>query len=283
MVNASLPHSSLLAGPRSRVASTAIVAGCCLAAALAVQEYFTRHWGGGPRQYSTMLFAQAIGAALWLAFIPLIVRPITAHIPITRLGFVRHIVTGCLVAALHTLLVATLFASYYYPGSVLAIGDVFRDRMHTTFTWSVAVYLILVGLFLLRRMAPVAAASVEPGGELETEQRLPGALRRVLVRTGGRVLPINVEQIDWLEAADNHVIVHVGGATHSVRGALSVFAERLDPETFVRIHRGAIVNVNRIREVQTWFHGELVAILRDETRVTVGRTYRDAFMTVLEG
>jgi len=96
-------------------------------------------------------------------------------------------------------------------------------------------------------------------------------------------VPVSADQIDWLEAADNHVIIHAGTMAHKVRGSLNGFADRLDPTAFVRVHRGAIVNVNRIREVQTWFHGELVAILKDDTRVTVGRTYRDGFMAVLEG
>ena len=60
-------------------------------------------------------------------------------------------------------------------------------------------------------------------------------------------------------------------------------AERLDPSRFVRVHRSAVVNVERVREVQPWFHGELVLLLDDATRLTIGRTYRDRFLSVLEG
>jgi len=275
-------------GIRPRPGATAIAAaiGCGIVAALSIQEYFTRHWGGGPRNYATILFAQAIGAAVWLAFIPLIIRPVTRRVPLSGGGIVRHALIVGGVAVVHTLIVATLFASYYYPGSLLAIRDVFRDRMHTVFAWSVVIYLILAGLLSWQRAA-IPAPPTEPAASapdmFEGEQRASTPLRRVLVRNEGRVVPVSADQIDWLEAADNHVIIHAGTMAHKVRGSLNGFADRLDPTAFVRVHRGAIVNVNRIREVQTWFHGELVAILKDDTRVTVGRTYRDGFMAVLEG
>jgi two-component system LytT family response regulator len=64
---------------------------------------------------------------------------------------------------------------------------------------------------------------------------------------------------------------------------LSRLTERLDPRTFVRVHRSTVVNVDRVREVQPWFRSELVVILKDDTRLTIGRRYRDEFLRALEG
>jgi hypothetical protein len=248
-------------------------------AALAAQEYFARHWGGGPMSFSTMVFAQGIGAGVWVLFAFLIVLPLARHTTPTPRWLVAHVAAGLVVAVAHTLVVAALFASYYYPGSWLAIRDVFRDRMHTGYAWSVVVYLLIAGAFVVRRTRGEQRATQEP---VSDEPGNAGMLRRLLVKSDGRMTPVPAERIDWLEAADNYVVVHAAGAKHTVRGTLAGLAERLDPERFVRVHRGAVVNVERVREVQTWFHGELVAILDDQTRVTVGRTYRDRFLASLE-
>ena len=246
--------------------------------ALAVQEYFARHWGGGPMSFSTMAFAQSIGLGVWVLIALLVVLPLARLTPATipTPGWLAaHVAAGLVVAVAHTLLVAALFASYYYPGSWLAIRDVFRDRMHTSYAWSVVVYLLIVAAFVLRRarQAPVAVSD-EPGSG--------GSLRRILVKSDGRMTPVAADQIVWLEAADNHVVIHAAGERHTIRGTLAGLADRLDSERFVRVHRGAVVNVERVREVQSWFHGELVAILDDQTRVTVGRAYRERFLASLE-
>ncbi|HEX2080877.1 MAG TPA: LytTR family DNA-binding domain-containing protein [Longimicrobium sp.] len=89
---------------------------------------------------------------------------------------------------------------------------------------------------------------------------------------------IPVAEVDWLQADGKYVQVHAGGRTHLVRGTLAATAQRLDPAHFVRIHRGTVVNVARIREVQPWMGGDHLAILRDGTRLRVSRTFRGALL-----
>jgi len=100
--------------------------------------------------------------------------------------------------------------------------------------------------------------------------------RRTLVpiRSGGRVTFLPVEEIDWLEAADNYVRIHAGRETHLVRQTLQSMEESLSPGMFVRIHRSTIVNASRIREIQPWFGGEYVVSLRNGTKVHTSRRYR---------
>jgi two-component system LytT family response regulator len=99
---------------------------------------------------------------------------------------------------------------------------------------------------------------------------------RLSIKVDGRVLFLGVEEIDWVEADDNHVKVHMGQRTHQVRSTMASFEKRLPTEKFLRIHRSAIVNVRRIVEVQPWFAGDYVFILAGGTRLTSGRSYRQA-------
>ena len=101
------------------------------------------------------------------------------------------------------------------------------------------------------------------------------ALERMAVKTSGRVIFIKTADIDWIEAADNYVNLHVGNESHLHRETLTALAERLPPKKFMRISRSTIVNVDRIKELQPLFHGEYAVILRNGTTLTLSRSYRD--------
>jgi two-component system, LytTR family, response regulator len=104
---------------------------------------------------------------------------------------------------------------------------------------------------------------------------------RVVVKTGGKVIFLKTGDIDWIEAAGNYVRLHVSGVngaageSHLFRESMKNMETRLDGDVFVRIHRSAIVNVERIRELQPWFHGEYVVILHDGTRLMASRVFSD--------
>ena len=100
-------------------------------------------------------------------------------------------------------------------------------------------------------------------------------LERLAVKTSGRVLFIKTNDIDWIEAADNYVNLHVGTESHLHRETLTALAERLPTKKFMRISRSTIVNVDRIKELQPLFHGEYAVILRNGTTLTLSRSYRD--------
>ncbi len=100
-----------------------------------------------------------------------------------------------------------------------------------------------------------------------------GAERLVVKRDGRRDL-IGVSEVDWIEAASNYVRLHVGQEIHLMRETLSGLAERLGNGRFLRIHRTTIINVDRIREIQPWFSGEYMVILKDGTKLKVSRGYR---------
>jgi two-component system LytT family response regulator len=98
---------------------------------------------------------------------------------------------------------------------------------------------------------------------------------RLVVKSGGRLFFLRTDEIDWIEAAGNYVRLHVGTASHLLRETMNSIEARLDPEKFFRIHRSRIVNMERIQEMQPWLNGEYAVVLRNGTRVTLSRGYRE--------
>ena len=103
----------------------------------------------------------------------------------------------------------------------------------------------------------------------------PHKLERFVVKSGGRVFFVRADEIDWIEAAGNYVKLHVGGDAHLFRETMNALEARLDPDFFYRIHRSHIVNIERVKELQPWFNGEYVVFLRNGTRLTLSRGYRE--------
>jgi len=112
-------------------------------------------------------------------------------------------------------------------------------------------------------------------GLLEDLQVRQKRLTRLVIRSAGRIFFLRVEEIDWLEAADNYVHIHMGRESHLVRETLQSLEDRLDPSRFLRIHRSTLVNVDRIQELQPLFHGDYVVKLLDGTELSLSRSYRE--------
>jgi two-component system LytT family response regulator len=110
---------------------------------------------------------------------------------------------------------------------------------------------------------------------LDELQARAGYLRRLAVHAGRRVVLLDVQAIDWLQAADNYVTVHAGGREHLVRTTLAELERQLDPERFVRIHRSAVVAIDRVRELHPATHGDFDVVLHDGTHLTLGRRWRE--------
>jgi two-component system, LytTR family, response regulator len=97
---------------------------------------------------------------------------------------------------------------------------------------------------------------------------------RLAVRVGDVLVLLRLGQVDWIEAADNYVNLHCGGETHTVRETMNALQKALDPRMFMRIHRSAIVNLDRIKTLQPWFHGDYRVVLSTGAILTLSRGYR---------
>lgn len=122
-----------------------------------------------------------------------------------------------------------------------------------------------------RVVAPAEATGID--ALLATLAERPQPATRIPVRARGRVFFVHVADIDWVEADANYVRLHARGEVHQVRESMQNMERRLPAQMFLRIHRSSIINIERVREFQPWFHGEYIAILQDGTKLTVSRAY----------
>jgi two-component system LytT family response regulator len=104
---------------------------------------------------------------------------------------------------------------------------------------------------------------------------------RLVIRSGGRVSFLPLDELDYAEAADNYVELHAGRQVHLLRDTLTRLEARLDPRRFVRIHRSTLVNLDRVRELRPLVGGDHEVLLRDGTRLALSRTCREALRRLL--
>jgi two-component system LytT family response regulator len=116
---------------------------------------------------------------------------------------------------------------------------------------------------------------------LQSLPNRPKFLERLVVRAGGRISFLRVDEADCFEACGNYIRMCVGSEEHLLRMTMATLETRLDPNRFLRIHRSAIVNVERVKELQSSFHGEYVVLLRNGRRLTLSRGYRDKLQQIL--
>lgn len=114
--------------------------------------------------------------------------------------------------------------------------------------------------------------------ELRTARGRP---ERFLVRTGSEFTVIPVADVDWIEADGDYVRLHQGRKHHLHRARLSTLESTLDPERFARVHRSAIVALDRVARVRFESDGDGEVVLHDGQTVSVSRTHREAFLALL--
>ena len=105
-------------------------------------------------------------------------------------------------------------------------------------------------------------------------------LERFAVRKRGKEIMLVAADIDWIEASGNYALLHVGAETHEVRSSLTRLESELDPARFVRVHKSAIVNIARVREVEPWLNGDWRIRLDGGAEVNLSRRYRARFEAV---
>jgi two-component system, LytTR family, response regulator len=105
-------------------------------------------------------------------------------------------------------------------------------------------------------------------------------VRRIAVKSAGRTVFLEVDDIDWIEAADYYVQLHVGPQSYLHRQSMTSLEQELDPDQFLRIHRSAIVNRERIRELRQ--HGrDVLVVLQGGTELKVARGHREKLQSLL--
>ena len=241
-------------------------------------------------------WGQAIRVSLpdwyvWGLFALLVAR-LKQRVPIDAMSwgynFAFHVAASLLVALAHfgiSVPVQTLLQ--LVAGEPRHISTYFVNNFATLYLWNVVVYWSILAGVHARDYRRELRAHWRRAAELEARlQDLHGTARgadepavrrhpeRLLVADDGRSIFVRTADVDWIEAARNYVRLHAGDRVHTLRTTLAALEARLDPERFRRIGRGALVNVDRVREVQPWFHGDAIVILESGARVTLSRRYR---------
>lgn len=97
---------------------------------------------------------------------------------------------------------------------------------------------------------------------------------RLVIKKAGRIFFMNVEEIDWVEAAENYVKLHAGHESHLIRETISGLESKLDPNKFLRVRRTALINIGRVKELQPLFNGAYAIVFRSGAEVTSSRRFR---------
>jgi LytTr DNA-binding domain len=203
--------------------------------------------------------------------------------------FFIHLGASLDIALLHVLGAVTVQnALHAWRGEAFPFAQRLVDNFTVFFHWDVVIYwaiLAVVHALDYHRDAEVRRAHA---AELEAQLRAliggpsgveggsarPRYSDRLLAADDGRSFFLRTADVHWFEAARNYVRVHAGDRVHILRTTLVSLEGRLDPERFRRISRSVVVNLDRVREVQPWFHGDAVVILEGGARLSLSRRYR---------
>jgi hypothetical protein len=193
-------------------------------------------------------------------------RSLPAHLLATLPFSLLHVSGMVLVRRLGYRLVG----DYYDFGPFWANWPYEFRKDFVTYFW------ILAGLMAFHIYGLWLDTRAQKAGEAaELEPRQEGAPReRLVVRKLNREFILDAGEIDRIEADGNYVVIHAGGQSYRLRESLDGLARRLDEQRFARVHRAHVVNIDRIREIQPWDHGDYRILLKDGSFVNFSRRYR---------
>jgi two-component system LytT family response regulator len=135
--------------------------------------------------------------------------------------------------------------------------------------------------FLRARRAGALEEKIE---SLLSEAAGPGKKpERLAVKADGRLVFLKPDEIVWIEAADNYIILHLTDGRLMLRETLAAIEERIGSISFARVNRSAVVHLDQIKELQPTFHGDYVVVLRDGTKVPLSRSLRGQFGKFIGG
>ena len=137
---------------------------------------------------------------------------------------------------------------------------------------------------MVSRPRPDRDAENQRVRELLASVRMESAqAQRLVIREGERTILQRVDGIDWIEADAKYARVHTTDRTYTVRETMRNIETRLDPTRFMRVSRSAIVNLDRVKEIQPWFNGEYVLIMQNGAKITTTRSFRGGLVELIEG
>ncbi|PYO42509.1 MAG: hypothetical protein DMD33_09990 [Gemmatimonadetes bacterium] len=215
---------------------------------------------------------------LW-GLLSLVVAWLGRRFRVDRANFGRHFfihLGASLDLALLQLLAAVGVQDLLHAaaGEPFAFAQKLVDNFAQFYHWNILIYWTILAVVHARDYHRDLEERRAALADLERQVQPRSLTDRLLVENDGRSFFVRTSDVDWIEAARNYVRLHVGDRTHVLRTTLASLEERLDPARFRRISRSAVVNLDRVREVQPWFHGDAIVILESGARLALSRRYR---------
>jgi two-component system LytT family response regulator len=125
-------------------------------------------------------------------------------------------------------------------------------------------------------MESAAAASVKR--LLEEIKKEKKYLQRIMVKRGSRFFFVKPDKIMYISSEEKYIKLHTAEGTYLIRDTMSRMEQHLDPAAFVRIHRSYIVNIDFIKEIQPWSHGDYIVILKNGARLNLSRRFSERLL-----
>jgi two-component system LytT family response regulator len=217
------------------------------------------------REVIRILAAASLGAAVT----PLLLA-IAKWFPLTAASYPRSGLAYLVsVAVLSFILnvVSCFLASWLFAGEALPPLDTIREQLAGNWVLLVLIMFMFMVVTQLRDLLGATRQVDSPKQEY---------LSQIAVKDRGRTHFVTVDDVDWIETQGNYLALHVGTRAHLVRATAEQFASKLDPARFVRIHRCAIVRIERVQEIRPLTNGDALLTLANGVEVRASRRYREA-------
>ena len=231
-------------------------------------------------------------AYCWALLTPLVLR-VASRFPFTKGRFVQaffvHIPTAVVLALMQLGLYSAVASLLSGSGVSRAFG-LYRELVLEEFHQSVLVYALIIAIysahqFLFKPSRIETQEAVVDGTDDKTEQLTTAPteyLSRVSIKVNGRIVLLNIEDVEWITSEGNYVSLHRTGRTYLLRETMDRIEKKLDPDAFVRLRRSTIVRINHIQELHPTSKGEFEVLLKDGTRLSSTRRYRKNLQTALK-
>lgn len=231
-------------------------------------------------------------AYCWALLTPLVLR-LASRFPFAkdrfRYAFLVHMPAAAVFAlmqlALYSFIATLLSTSGIHRGISL-----YRELVTEEFHQSVLVYALIIAIysahqFLFKpdRMETQTSTSEEINDRTEQQAIAPAEyLSRVSIKVNGRIVLLNIENVEWISSEGNYVSLHSTGKTYLLRETMDRIEKKLDPDDFVRLRRSTIVRIDQIQELHPTSKAEFEVLLKDGTRLSSTRRYRKNLQSALK-
>jgi two-component system LytT family response regulator len=176
---------------------------------------------------------------------------------------------------------ATIFVTAYEHYAVRAFDANAVDYLVKPFNRERFTHALARAKTRLATAGPAAEASARIMQALDALRRRDDYLERIPIRESEQITFVDVNEIVWIKASRNTVLIHLADRVHEMRETMAGLAERLDPRQFARVHRSAIVNVRRVQAVHPWFNGYHVLTMDTGQKLRMSRYQHEAFLKLV--